>query len=537
MTLGEHESSADPVCEAKTNAVHPTPALPAVEYGERSDPGRDPNKQVNEDACGRRETRFGHLCVVCDGMGGHAAGREAAQLALASIFQVFDEAVEDTPPDRVLRHAIEEASRRVFRTYSGAIRHPGSTVVAVLMHARGTEVAHVGDSRAYVVQGEEIHRLTRDHSFVQELVDCGLVPEDKAVQHPVANRITRALGTAAEVEVELRAQPVRYAPSDAFVLCSDGLSDLVDDKEILAIVGSEPAAQAVSTLIDLANARGGHDNVTVVLLRAREAAVVEPRVWRLDCEVHALGDERVEVVDKGSSTALRLNGSSLRRGTVEPGGVVELGDVRFKLVSSKKVGRRRASRMLPPVVLALVALAGAVGVSVYSSRPRPAEPLVSEPVAAAVSPDSPDERALDHRLLSLDDIASAFAGSISTSPPAGPTSATAGAIATTSKPSARPPVAPVATNSSIPPSRIPPADPDDKERARPAMTLGAKRAYQAQLEQKVYGGRATDAEIEQLIATCSELGDKRCLQQARAIKTQRDLVPLDRTHGVGIQGY
>src|SRR5579863_6222867 len=99
---------------------------PSVEYAERSDPGRDPDKQVNEDACGHRETRFGHLCVVCDGMGGHAAGREAAQLALATIFEVFDQAPDDAKGGPLLKAAIEEASRRVheLRTSEVALGRP-----------------------------------------------------------------------------------------------------------------------------------------------------------------------------------------------------------------------------------------------------------------------------------------------------------------------------------------------------------------------------------------------------------------------------
>ncbi len=247
---------------------------PAVEYAERSDPGRDPDKQVNEDACGHRETRFGHLCVVCDGMGGHAAGREAAELALATIFEVVDRAPDGAPPAEVMRSAVAEASRRVhaMRTSEVAMGRPGSTVVAVLLHAQGTEVAHVGDSRAYLVHEGQIFRLTRDHSIVQELVDRGLLTPAQAAHHPEANRITRALGMAPEIDVEVRSQPVQHLTGDAFVLCSDGLSDLVEDHEILGVVGAEPAAQAVGKLVDLANARGGHDNVTVIVLRARESA-------------------------------------------------------------------------------------------------------------------------------------------------------------------------------------------------------------------------------------------------------------------------
>jgi protein phosphatase len=254
--------------------MRPAPDLPAVDYAERSDPGRDPDKQVNEDACGHRGTRFGHLCIVCDGMGGHAAGREAAELALAAIFEAFDRAPDGTPPADVLRSAVEEASGRIhtMQTSEVAMGRPGSTVAAVLMHAQGTEVAHVGDSRAYLVHEGQIFRLTRDHSVVQELVDRGLLTPQQAAHHPEANRITRALGMAADVTCELRPQPVHHVSGDTFVLCSDGLCDLVEDHEILEIVGGEPPAQAVGKLVDLANARGGHDNVTVVILRAREGA-------------------------------------------------------------------------------------------------------------------------------------------------------------------------------------------------------------------------------------------------------------------------
>ena len=250
-------------------------ALPPVEYAEHSDPGRDPDKQVNEDACARRETRFGHLCVVCDGMGGHAGGREAAALAVLTILASFDRAVDSCPPGEVLRSAIEEANRAVheMRTSEVGFGRPGSTVVAILMHAHGTEVAHVGDSRVYLVRRGHVARVTRDHSLVQELLDRGLLSPEQATSHPDANRITRALGMASEVEIEVRPSPVLQGAGDAFVLCSDGLSDLVEDEEIGSITAGEPPEQAVVKLVALANARGGHDNITVMVLRAKESAL------------------------------------------------------------------------------------------------------------------------------------------------------------------------------------------------------------------------------------------------------------------------
>lgn len=254
-------------------------ALPAIELAEKSDPGRDPSKQVNEDACGHRETRFGHLVVLCDGMGGHAGGREASNCAIAAIFEVFDTAPPERATPDVLRDAVEEANRRVNALVVpdevGA--KPGSTVVAIVHHAHGTDVAHVGDSRAYLVHESQIFQVTRDHSMVQMLVDANMITPAQAAVHPDANKILRALGIGPEVQVEVRAQPIAHVAGDVFVLCSDGLSDLVQDSEIQQIAGSMPVAQAAGQLIALANARGGHDNITVQIVRVCETALTPPQ--------------------------------------------------------------------------------------------------------------------------------------------------------------------------------------------------------------------------------------------------------------------
>jgi serine/threonine protein phosphatase PrpC len=246
--------------------------LPAIELATRSDPGRDPEKQVNEDACGHRETIFGHLCVVCDGMGGHAGGREASNLALATILDYVSAAPADARPPDVLRDALAAANLRVHAMATNDQGRPGSTVVAILVHSGGAEVAHVGDSRGYLVHGSQVFQITKDHSMVQELVDAGFLTPAQAAVHPNANQITRALGMKADVNVEVRTQPLRFVAGDAFVLCSDGLSDLVEPHEILQTVGSAPAAQAAGNLVDLANARGGYDNITVLIARPRENA-------------------------------------------------------------------------------------------------------------------------------------------------------------------------------------------------------------------------------------------------------------------------
>jgi serine/threonine protein phosphatase PrpC len=256
------------------------PDLPAVECAYATDSGRHPDKQVNEDACAYETTPSGHLAVLCDGMGGHQNGREASELAVKIVVETL---VNAPPPADVargvrcrelLKEAIALANAKVFALGAGSSKQarPGSTVVAILMHRDGVEVAHVGDSRCYLVQGDQIFQVTRDHTVVQQLVDNEVLSPAQAAVHPDANQILRALGAAPEVEVEVRAQTIPLATGEAFVLCSDGLSDLVLAPEVLGVVNAAPPAEAARALVELANARGGHDNVTVLILRNREGA-------------------------------------------------------------------------------------------------------------------------------------------------------------------------------------------------------------------------------------------------------------------------
>jgi protein phosphatase len=244
-----------------------------IEFDQASDPGRDPNKQVNEDSCGYAETRLGHLCVLCDGMGGHYGGKEASRLAIATIFEVFEQAPWGMAPVDALKAAIEEAGRRVYRLGGPPENRtrPGSTVVAMVLHDRGVDVAHVGDSRAYCIRSGQIYPLTRDHSMVQGMIDAGLLTEAQAIGHPDANKITRALGMKPECEVEVRPEPMELFVGDVLLMSSDGLTDLVLPHDILATArtafaqGGVPAA--CRALVAIANERGGHDNITVQMAR------------------------------------------------------------------------------------------------------------------------------------------------------------------------------------------------------------------------------------------------------------------------------
>ena len=245
-----------------------------VKVALKTDPGRDPEKQVNEDACVHRETPFGHLVVVCDGMGGHVGGREASNAAIAAIVRTFELATPGQVGRALLELAVTRANEAVYQLGVGFAEseRPGSTVVAVLVHEGGTEIAHVGDSRCYRVHDGGIVQLTKDHSMVQQLVDLGALTPEQAKRHPDANRITRALGTDWSEHAELLPAPVAHVAGDTFVLCSDGLSDLVEPEDMLRIVSSAPPEQAAAQLVELANARGGHDNVTVAVVRTETPA-------------------------------------------------------------------------------------------------------------------------------------------------------------------------------------------------------------------------------------------------------------------------
>jgi protein phosphatase len=247
----------------------------SLDVAQRTHPGLDPSKQTNEDAAAHGPTPLGYLLVVCDGMGGHALGREASQLAVGTISKLVQGAPPTAAPGPTLGRAVVEAGRAVYQLggpKAGPTR-PGSTCVAVLVHGATADVAHVGDSRAYLVRRGQAWQLTKDHSVVQELLDRGVLTPEQARDHPEANKITRALGMKPETEVELR-EPIACATDDVFVLATDGLCDLVRIDEIAATLARSASLESAGDeLVRMANARGGHDNITVQLARIASVPV------------------------------------------------------------------------------------------------------------------------------------------------------------------------------------------------------------------------------------------------------------------------
>ena len=248
-----------------------------IAFGEATDPGLDPNKRVNEDACRHVNTALGPLFIVCDGMGGHAGGKQASEIAVNSIAETFSPLTAASEPRDSLKSAIETAAHKVY-DFGGSkdqAHRPGCTCVAMLLHRGRAVVAHVGDSRCYGIRGNQINHLTRDHSVVQQMLDNGLINRQQAVGHPDANKITRALGMTRDVAVELREEPVELFAGDVFVLCTDGLTDMARDVDIMITANqymeSDGPQRASEELVALANRRGGNDNITVQLVKILSA--------------------------------------------------------------------------------------------------------------------------------------------------------------------------------------------------------------------------------------------------------------------------
>jgi len=216
--------------------------------------------------------RSGHLFVVADGMGAHAAGELASKMAVAGIALRYPK-YQDLSPPEALHRAIQETNAEVHqRGKANADFHNMGTTTSVLaLLPQGALVAHVGDSRVYRVRGKLLEQLTFDHSLVWELREHGQFEQHAEFANVVPkNIITRSLGPNPTVQVDFEG-PFPLEVGDTFLLCSDGLTGLVPDDEIGPILATLPPAEAAQALTDLANLRGGHDNITVLVVRVTGA--------------------------------------------------------------------------------------------------------------------------------------------------------------------------------------------------------------------------------------------------------------------------
>jgi len=207
--------------------------------------------------------------LVCDGMGGARGGREASVSACDVIEHIFHEQYAQCLPgdeERFLTRALINANRFVFQKASREeeLAGMGTTAVCALVRGGSAFICHAGDSRAYLVRGGRLTQLTHDHSYVQELVDCGTITAEEAEHHPQKNIITRALGVDYRLDPEFTSLPVQKG--DMILLCTDGLTNVLPKEKIEEIFTKGGFYDIPDRLVDAANAGGGPDNITALLL-------------------------------------------------------------------------------------------------------------------------------------------------------------------------------------------------------------------------------------------------------------------------------
>lgn len=221
------------------------------------------------------------LVVLADGMGGYQAGEVASEMAVNMILTELKYSLKTSARAKrylnsrfhlatvLLEQAIVKANRKIYEMaeQQSLYQGMGTTVVAAIFHQDFMSIAHVGDSRLYRLRGKQFRQLTKDHSVRQELIDCGFYTPEQARHCPHKNLVTRALGSGKTVNVEI--QECHFSSKDIYLLCSDGLTDMLDDHEIQTILmrHKDSLKQAAHSLIEVANNKGGKDNISLILVR------------------------------------------------------------------------------------------------------------------------------------------------------------------------------------------------------------------------------------------------------------------------------
>jgi PPM family protein phosphatase len=244
-----------------------TKSLYNFSFGNVSDVGKI--RQANEDYFGSFDTANGYVFTVCDGMGGHVGGAKASQLAVQTIRDYLTQNAITNPVESI-SNALITANEAILKYAEDfpELRGMGTTCVLILVQGSDVYFAHVGDSRIYLFSDKDLVRLTKDHSFVQNMVDAGVMTEEEAEKHPRKNEITNALGLKNMRPPTVGTAPVKAAKGDIFLLCSDGLTGMVGDTDIERVLNMKEGdlQSKANILVRMALEAGGLDNVTLQLV-------------------------------------------------------------------------------------------------------------------------------------------------------------------------------------------------------------------------------------------------------------------------------
>ena len=223
-------------------------------------------RNLNEDYAKYLECNDFKIYVVADGMGGHNAGEVASKMAAEGIVNYVGENFSENTKDVVLKNAIEKVNKDIYfhSLKNDCLNGMGTTITACLITKDWIKIANVGDSSCFGITNNEIIKITKDHSLVQELVDSGSISENEAANHPKKNIITRAIGTSDKVNVDIF--DIIENIYDKYVLCSDGLTNELTKEDIIKVINEEKdLSLACERLVNIAKYKGGRDNITVLL--------------------------------------------------------------------------------------------------------------------------------------------------------------------------------------------------------------------------------------------------------------------------------
>lgn len=230
-------------------------------------------RQNNEDTYAIEKTKNGNLFVICDGMGGAAEGKKASEIGVNSILEYFNNKHQDNLQIALLK-SIEFANEQIFATALSRQEYKGmgTTACVALLHNNYFYLAHVGDSRIFVQSKSKLYQLTKDHSYVNQLVDAQIITEEEAGNHPDKNRIVKALGVSPTVEPTITKNPIQLAKDDTLIICSDGLTDMVSYSQIESIINQKISLiEKGSALLNKALQNGGKDNITFILIEITQS--------------------------------------------------------------------------------------------------------------------------------------------------------------------------------------------------------------------------------------------------------------------------
>jgi len=240
-----------------------------LEIGALSDVGRQ--RDSNQDQVGYSKSAENNtvLAIVADGMGGHQGGEVASRLAVELILQDYGNGEQHVLSAKELKRYFNMVNAAIYNQAQGSatLQGMGTTLVSLAIAQGAACYAFVGDSRLYLVRAGECRQLSKDHTVVAEMLKQGLITAEAAASHPDKNVITRAIGTYPNVDVDSSNKLLPIKIGDCFLLCSDGLHDLVNSTEMQQALVEHTAQQACEVLIQLANSRGGHDNISVLVVK------------------------------------------------------------------------------------------------------------------------------------------------------------------------------------------------------------------------------------------------------------------------------